>query len=261
MLRTRTFRVAVAAVVVVLVGCTSSGSTGPTASPSTATPVTEPATMPLTTPATSVPATTVAPTTAAPTSPPTTISLPQQPAVWPAASVVLTTPEAAARGFVDQVFGTGPLIGPFVGDDQAGGEITVYASADGTRLTNPRSTLLLRRLAPSNGWFVLAAVSEFATITVPTSGSTVPNSALTVQGSATGFESTVNVRAFLAGHADREFDQKGVQAGNQGTMLPYSASLDLSTAAHGAVVVILVHASSPLENDPGQFSALPIVIA
>ena len=29
----------------------------------------------------------------------------------------------------------------------------------------------------------------------------------------------------------------------------------------GAVVVILVHASSPLENDPGQFSAIPVLIA
>jgi hypothetical protein len=42
---------------------------------------------------------------------------------------------------------------------------------------------------------------------------------------------------------------------------PYSVELDLSGAADGEVVVILVRGDTGLGTDPGTFAAIPVVIA
>ncbi|MEY4229520.1 MAG: hypothetical protein RLZZ362_369, partial [Actinomycetota bacterium] len=125
---------------------------------------------------------------------------------------------------------------------------------------SPRGLLFLRQLGPADGWFVIGAGSDLASITVPATGDTVPRGPLTVEGSGTGFEATLVVRAFSAGDPAREFDQQVVMAGNLGTPLPYSTTLDLSGAMPGEVVVLLVQAGVGLESDPGDFSALPVMI-
>lgn len=156
---------------------TAGSSTLPatTEATTTTTPVTTPAT---TTPATTTPATTTMASTTVPAAP--------QPAIWPAADVVFTTPEAAATDFLAAVFGEGPVLGEFQAGDQRSGEFEVFASVDGAAIGEPRSLLLLRQLGPSNGWFVLSAVSDVATVTTPEPMVAVPAAPLTVKGSAPG---------------------------------------------------------------------------
>ena len=193
----------------------------------------------------------------------TTATLPaqlQQPAIWPAAHIVFGTPEAAAADFIAAVFGDGPVLGEFRAGDQRSGEIEVFASVDGAAISTARSVLLLRQLGPSDGWFVITAASENATITVPVSASVVPAGPLTVEGAATGFEATVVVSAFVAGRSHLELDKEVTMAGNFGEVLPYSVSLDLAGASPGDIVTLLVRGGAGLETDPGDFGAIPVVI-
>lgn len=215
---------------------------------------------------TTVAPTTVAPTTAVPTTvapstvPPTT--LPgglEQLAVWPAADVVFTTPEAAAEDFLAAVFGDGPVVGDFAAGDSRSGEFEVFATAEGTPLANARALLVMRQLGPDNGWFVMAAMSGGATIAAPEAYGEVTAGPLTVEGVGTGFEATVVVQAFRAGDVT-EFDREVTMAGNLGELLPYSVTLDLSGAEPGEVVVILVRGGVGLETDPGDFAAVPVLV-
>ncbi|MGB8859548.1 MAG: hypothetical protein WCC60_09840, partial [Ilumatobacteraceae bacterium] len=192
---------------------------------------------------------------------PTTVPMAAQLAVWPAADVVFTTPEAAASDFVINVFGEGPMLGEFTFGDSRSGEIEVFASVDGAPIGEARSVLFLRQLSPTDGWFVLAAGSDVDTINTPESMATVDAAPLTVTGLGTGFEATIVVSAFLAGDATAEFDREVAMAGNFGESLPYSVTLDLSTATSGDIVVLLVQGGTGLETDPGDFSAIPVLIA
>jgi hypothetical protein len=196
-------------------------------------------------------------TTGVPTS--STTPAAAQPAIWPAADVVLTTPEEAASGFVREVLRVEPVLGEFQQGDARSGEISVLSPGEGGP-QSPRGLLFLRQLGPAGGWFVIGAGSELASITVPATGDTVPRGPLTVEGIGTGFEATLVVRAFAAGDPAREFDQQVVMAGNLGTPLPYSTTLDLSGAAPGEVVALVVQGGVGLESDPGDFSAVPVVI-
>ena len=49
-------------------------------------------------------------------------------------------------------------------------------------------------------------------------------------------------------------------AGNFGEVLPYTVSLDLGGATDGDVVTLLIRGGTGLETDPGDFSAIPVVI-
>lgn len=214
----------------------------------------------------STPADTTIATTTVPTSPPTTVDttttapIEVQPAIWPAADVVFTTPEAAATDFLAHVFGEGPVLGEFMAGDSRSGEFEVFATADGVIVGEARSVLFMRQLGASDGWFVLAAGSETAGITTPESMATVSAGPLTVAGDASGYEATINISAFVAGDATR-LDAQIAMAGNFGEVLPYSVILDIEGAATGDVVVVLVIGTTGLETDPGTFSAIPVVIS
>ena len=206
-------------------------------------------------------ATTQAAATPEPVAPTTTGPMQlEQPAIWPAADVVFDTPEAAAADFLAKVFGDGPVLGEFASGDQRSGEIEVFASVDGAAISTPRSVLALRMLGPSDGWFVIAAMSDLATITVPGAMSVVAAGPITVEGVAHGFEANVVVSAFVAGRPDTEFGKQVTMAGNFGVALPYSVSFDLSGASAGDVMVLLVRGGAGLETDPGDFGAIAVVI-
>ena len=244
-----------------LVGACGDDSSTDTTGESTAVPTTlaPDTTVPDTAqPATTQPATTQPATTQPATT--TTVVAAQQPAIWPAADVVFDTPEAAALDFLANVFGEGPMLGTFQAGDQRSGEFEVFASVDGVAIGNARSVLMVRQLGPSDGWFVLAAASDVATVTSPESMATVPAGPLTVAGMGTGFEATIVISAFIAGAADSEFDRQVAMAGNFGEVLPYSVTLDLSAAQPGDIVVLMVNGGTGLETDPGDFGAIPVVI-
>ncbi len=195
------------------------------------------------------------------------VGLPQ-PAIWPAADVVFATPEEAAADFVTQVLGVGPVLGEFVGGDSRSGEIEVFSPGEGgaTIVTSPdsgaaRGLLLLRQLGPDDGWFILAAVNDFESITSPESTAVVPAGPLTVEGVGRGQEGNVIVTAYVAGDAEVVLDSQFTMAGALETAEPFSVTLDLSGAEPGDIVMLLVRGGTGLETDPGEFSAVPVVIA
>jgi Immunoglobulin-like domain of bacterial spore germination len=209
-------------------------------------------------------ATTVAPTTTAGPDVTTTSGAGglEQPAIWPAPDVVFETPEAAAADFVTQVLGVESVLGEFLQGDARSGEIEVLFPGEGGGATpTARGLLLLRRRGSGDGWFILSAANEHASITSPESMAVVPAGTLRVEGSARGFEANVVVTAFVAGDADDVLDSTFTQAGTLETAGPFSVTLDLSGAAPGAVVVLMVQGGAGLETDPGDFGAIPIVVA
>jgi hypothetical protein len=184
-----------------------------------------------------------------------------QAAVWPAPSTVFDTPEAAAADFVAQALGVPPVLGEFQQGDSRSGEIEVFSQPENGGTAVLRSRLLLRRLGTQSGWFVLAAVNDNATVDSPSSGAAVPAGPVTVSGVARGFEGAVTVTAFRAGDAAHPLDQEHTQGGSFATPEPFTVTLDLSAAPAGQTIAILVRGGTGLETDPGDFGAIPVVIA
>jgi hypothetical protein len=203
-------------------------------------------------------------TTTATTEPTTTIAPGglEQPAIWPAADVVFDTPEAAAEDFVATVLGVPPALGEFRQGDTRSGEIEVFSPGEGDAARAVvRGLLLLRQLGPDHGWFVIAAVNDNASIAVPRHGEQVVAGPVTVEGVARGFEANVVVTAFVAGDAADELDRQVTMGGSFETPEPFSVTLDLSPAAAGEIVVVLVRGGAGLETDPGEFGAIAVVVA
>ncbi len=164
-----------------------------------------------------------------------------QPAIWPAADVVFDTPEAAAADFVTEVLGVPPSLGEFQQGDSRSGEIEVFSPGEGDAGTEVvRGLLFATPLGPDDGWFILAAVNDNASITAPEPMDEVVAGPLVVEGRARGFEGNVVVTAFVAGDADPQLDQVMTQAGAFETPEPFTVTLDLSGRTPGDTVVLLV---------------------
>lgn len=249
------------AAAVLLAACGSETSSSENTSASTATAA----------PTTTEPPTTIGvPTTAAiSTTPPsdgatttTAVTELEQPAIWPAPDVVFTTPEEAAADFVTHALGVDPVLGDFQQGDSRSGEIEVFSPGEGASATRvSRGLLLLRQLGPSHGWFVTGAVNDEASITTPRSGAVVDAAPLAVEGVGHGFEATIVVSALLAGDAETVFDLQVVQAGTMETAGPFNVMVDLVGTEPGDMIVLLVQGGTGLETDPGEFGAIPVVIA
>ena len=193
------------------------------------------------------------------TSEPATLS---QPALWPAADVVFDDPVDAAEDFVDTILGVEPVVGEFMQGDSRSGEIEVLFPGEGNgRAPLTRSLLLLRQLGPSDGWFVIGAVSDVQTIDSPSALDEVPAGVVTVSGSGRGFEGTVIVQAHIAGQTTGPIDEVVTNGGSFADPEPFEVELDLSAADPGETVTILVKGGVGLATDTGDFSAIPVVIS
>ena len=195
--------------------------------------------------------------TSAPESP-TTSAVLEQPALWPRADEVLATPDEAARSFVGNVFKVPPVFGRYRAGDSRSGEIDVLI---GENPSVVRSTLLLRKLGPSDGWFVIGAVNPHMSISTPQSASVVPAGIVNVSGLARGFEAQVSITAYVVGDARQVISQRYALAGSAEDSEPFSVDLDLRSAKHGTMLMIVVKGGVGLETDPGEFSAIPVVVA
>jgi hypothetical protein len=188
-----------------------------------------------------------------------------QPAIWPSADVVFATPEEAAADFVAAVLISegDPVLGEFQQGDSRSGEIAVLFAGETGDLDPPmeKGLLLLRQIGPTDGWYVIAATSDGAVIDTPSALEEVAAGTVTVAGEGRGFEGTLAVSAFRPGDAADRFDLEIGAGGAFDELLPYSVELDLSGAATGEVVVVLVQGDTGLGNDPSTFAAIPIVIA
>jgi hypothetical protein len=184
----------------------------------------------------------------------------EQAAVWPAADVVFGTPEQAADDLVVAMFGDPPelTLSEFRPGDSRSGEIDVLFFAEGVTSPQVTSTLLIRKLGPRDGWFVLAAVVESVTITSPESGASIPPGPVTVEGLGKGHETTIHVNAFAAGNADPPLDEAFTSGGLR-EPAPYSATLDLTSAPSG-VTTIMAAGDSGLSRYAQPFTLIPVNI-
>jgi hypothetical protein len=163
---------------------------------------------------------------------------------------------------VTEVLGVPPVLGEFQQGDARSGEIEVLSAGEGDASTGvPRGLLLMRQLGPGDGWFVIAAVNDNASITTPEPMAEVAAGPLTVAGDARGYEANVVVTAFVAGDVDAQLDQAVTLGGALDVPEPFTVNLDLSGASGGDVVALLVRGGAGLETDPGDFGAIPVVIA
>jgi len=121
--------------------------------------------------------------------------------------------------------------------------------------------LRLAQVRPTDGWYVVSATSDGASISDPAGGDDVSAGPLTVAGEARGFESTLNVRAFIAGTEISDLDLMIAAGGAFGQTEPYSATVGLSEASPGDVITILVRGETGLSEDLGEFAAVAVVIA
>lgn len=188
-----------------------------------------------------------------------------QPAIWPAPEVVFTTPEEAAADFASSLLVAegDPLLGEFEQGDARSGEITVLFAGETGDLDPPlvRGRLVLRQIAPTDGWYVIAAIGEEVTIDAPSAAAEVTAGPVTVTGEATGPEGTVIVTAFPQGDTSAQIDLQIGAGGSFGDVEAYDVELDLTAVGSGAVVALLVRNDPGLETDPGGFAAIPIVVA
>lgn len=199
------------------------------------------------------------PTTAPTTEPSPDPTAPGQPALWPASDVIFDDPVEAAQDFLDTVLEAGEA-GEFRQGDSRSGEVDALFTGESGDRSIVRSTLLLRQLGADGGWFVIAAVSPHAAITTPESLAQVPAARLSVEGVGRGFEATLNVSARVAGVAGEPLDLQVAQGGPAAKALPFTTTLDLSGAAAGDIVTLMVRGGTGLETDPGDFGAIPVVI-
>lgn len=186
-------------------------------------------------------------------------TVPEQSALWPAADVVFDDPVAAAQDFLDNVLEAGTADVFRQGDARSGEVDALFAGESGGQ-SIVRSTLLLRQLGSASGWFVIAAVNPNAAITVPDSLAEVPAAPLAVEGIGRGFEANLNVSARVSGSTGEPLDLQIAQGGSEATPLPFTTTLDLSGAAAGDVVTLMVRGGTGIETDPGDFGAIPVVI-
>lgn len=206
------------------------------------------------------PSTVVTPSTVAETTTTVAGAELEQPSIWPSADVVFSTPEEAAEDFIAKVLRVPPLHGDFQAGDARSGEMEVYFGGEGGDAEITRGLLQLRQLGSDQGWYVIAAASEVQSITKPAAGATVTAGKVTVDGAARGFEGNVRLSAYRPGPSLELLDSTNTQAGSAADAEPFTVDLDLSGAEAGDTVVILLQGDVGLETDPGDFTAIPVLI-
>jgi hypothetical protein len=180
-------------------------------------------------------------------------------ALFPADDVE-DTPQGAAAGFMARYFPDASVtFGEFAEGDGESGEIDVLGGGEGGRAGLLRSRLLLRQVGES--WFVIAAVNPNVAITSPEAQSAVGvGQVLTVEGIGRGFEALIVVRVEAIDGSDAVQD---IGSGSSGeTPAPFTVAVEVpGTVQPGTTLAIIANGGIGLEEDPGEFSAIPVVAA
>lgn len=195
----------------------------------------------------------------------TTTPMPASLACWPSSTQGFSTPTAAARHFISRVLGVNPRTNAYQASDPTHGTVDVYIGEDLASVPDvAKGTLSLARL-DSRGWFVMGATSAHNTITTPTKGARVNRGLLRIGGTARGFEGQVAISVFAPGSrnstgAPHIIAATSTIAGSLDVPLPFEVTVDISSAGSGDVLVILVRGGRGLEQDPGEFAMIPVVV-
>jgi hypothetical protein len=148
-------------------------------------------------------------------------------------SIRYTDPVRAATGFAVAYVGfTHPIAGAFRAGDSRSGEVPIQSRRGG-----PVTTVLLRKLAPDDTWFVIGATTPDLQLQEPTSNAVV-RSPVTLSGQSTAFEAAVNV-TIRQDDSATPLTTDIVMGGSNGQMGPFSKAVPFPkpTAPYGAVVL------------------------
>ncbi len=178
--------------------------------------------------------------------------------IWSSSGAESDTPLHAADAAVRALIGVTPVLGEYRAGDSRSGEMVVFSPGETAPVE--RSLLLLRQLGPDDRWSVIGAINDAMPIEVPTSGDVVPPGRVAVSGRARGFEALVVVSAHRIGDEIEMVDQVITSGGSLDESKPFRVELDLSGTNRGDVIAIVVRGGVGLEEDPGEFSAIPIRI-
>lgn len=160
-----------------------------------------------TTPETTEPETTAPDTTTPETTEPDTSEPPLpddlRSALWPWVDTDLrfADPVEAATSFATDFLGfDDPIVGAFLAGDARSGEVEIRAGDPG-----PVTTVLVRQLGDDDTWWVLGSIAENIVIDEPEALEEI-TSPVTVAGSATAFEGTVEVELRADGNGEPIFE-------------------------------------------------------
>jgi len=161
-------------------------------------------------------------------------------ALWPTAAspTRYPTPESAARGFaIGFLSMVDPVVGTFRAGDARSGEVPVRPGPGG-----PETTVLVRQLTAADSWWVLGSATAAVSISQPAALATV-SSPLTVQGTSTAYEATVNV-SLRVDDVAAPLAEGTAMGGSNGQMGPFGTTLAFAapTGRWGAVVVSTISA-------------------
>ena len=187
--------------------------------------------------------------TIATTSTPAPSLVPTDTAVWPfvAGTTRYTDPVKAATDFAVTYLGVvKPVVGPFVQGDSRSGEVDIRGNKLGTATT----TVMVRKLAPDETWWVLGATTTHLQLQTPVRDAAI-TSPVTLAGQSTAFEATVNVEVRQDGSLT-PIGTDFVMGGSNGTMGPFSKAVTFTkpTAKRGAIVFTM-----PSTNGGGTLEA------
>lgn len=141
-------------------------------------------------------------------------------------------PVAAATAFAVALGFVAPVVGPLLEGDSRSGEVEVRPTAEG-----PVTTVLVRRLPPTEHWWVIGSATPAILVEEP-AGLDVVTSPLHLRGSSTAFEATVSVELRQDGSSPPLL-VGWVMGGSMGEMGPFDAELayELPSAEAGTLVL------------------------
>ncbi len=212
---------------------TSIATTPPPTSPEA---TDQPTTTPATTPTTPASTTTTTPTTMLP---PTTVSDTIDQSIWPrpGSGIRYSDPVVAARAFAVDFVGFDPVIvGDFLAGDRRSGDVEILSRPNGT------PTVVHVRQVDGDDWAVIGASNANITVTQPTALSEIA-SPMTLIGSATAFEGTVDVRLYSDGSEDPIVE--GFVTGSGGPEPGPFAEIFEWTAATSTGATLVMTSTSP----------------
>jgi Immunoglobulin-like domain of bacterial spore germination len=174
-------------------------------------------------------------------------------AIWPWSDTPtrFTDPVEAATSFATDYLGfTDPVVGEFQAGDSRSGEVEVTAGAIG-----PTTVVFVRQLTPDDTWWVLGAASQNITIEQPAQGEVV-SSPLTISGTASAFEGTVDVELRADGNGEPIYEGFVTGSGSAEPG-PFDATIEFTSPGPigGALVLI---SRSPEDGRVVEASALRI---
>ncbi len=196
------------------------------------------------------PTTTDASTTEVPTTAPSEAT---STAIWPwvDTSTRFADPVEAATNFATDYLGfTDPVVGEFQAGDSRSGEVVVTAGTVG-----PTTVVFVRQLTADDSWWVLGAASQNITVDQPAWGDVV-SSPLTISGTASAFEGTVDVELRADGNGEPIYEGFVTGSGSPDPG-PYDAVIEFTSPGTGGGALVLL-SRSPEDGRVIEASALRI---